>query len=58
MTVYGRNQALLKEPGQNVLAGETIGLVGNSGGQASTGLYFELRHKGKALNPSQWLKRS
>ncbi|GBL03793.1 murein hydrolase activator EnvC [Glaciecola sp. KUL10] len=57
MTVYGRNQALLKEPGQTVLAGETIGLVGNSGGQASTGLYFELRHKGKALNPSQWLRR-
>lgn len=57
MTVYGRNQALLKEPGQTVLAGETIGLVGNSGGQVSTGLYFELRHKGKALNPSQWLRR-
>ena len=57
MTVYGRNQALLKQPGQNVFAGETIGLVGNSGGQASTGLYFELRHKGKALNPSQWLGR-
>ncbi|MFQ3205951.1 MAG: septal ring factor EnvC (AmiA/AmiB activator) [Glaciecola sp.] len=56
MTVYGRNQALLKQPGDPVLQGETIGLVGSSGGQASPGLYFEIRHKGKALNPKSWLK--
>lgn len=56
MTVYGRNQALLKQPGDPVLQGETIGLVGSSGGQSSPGLYFEIRHKGKALNPQGWLK--
>lgn len=56
MTVYGRNQALLKQPGDSVLKGETIGLVGSSGGQMSSGLYFEIRHKGKALNPKRWLK--
>jgi len=56
MTVYGRNQALLKTAGEPVLQGETIGLVGSSGGQASPGLYFEIRHKGKALNPKSWLK--
>jgi len=56
MTVYGRNQALLKQPGDPVLQGETIGLVGSSGGQSSPGLYFEIRHKGKALNPKSWLK--
>ncbi|MFT6329636.1 MAG: septal ring factor EnvC (AmiA/AmiB activator) [Bermanella sp.] len=56
MTVYGRNQALLKQPGDSVLQGETIGLVGSSGGQMSSGLYFEIRHKGKALNPKSWLK--
>lgn len=56
MTVYGRNQALLKQPGDPVLQGETIGLVGSSGGQSSPGLYFEIRHKGKALNPKNWLK--
>ena len=56
MTVYGRNQALLTQPGDPVLEGETIGLVGSSGGQASPGLYFEIRHKGKALNPKSWLK--
>ncbi|MBT1449813.1 peptidoglycan DD-metalloendopeptidase family protein [Glaciecola sp. XM2] len=57
MSVYGRNQALLRNVGDNVVAGDTISLVGNSGGQAEPGLYFEIRHKGKALNPSLWLKR-
>ncbi len=57
MSVYGRNQAVLKNVGDAVLAGDTISLVGTSGGQARASLYFELRHKGKALNPSKWLKR-
>jgi septal ring factor EnvC (AmiA/AmiB activator) len=56
MSVYGRNQALLKNVGDMVKAGDTISLVGNSGGQELPGLYFEIRHKGKALNPSKWLK--
>lgn len=57
MSVYGRNQALLRKVGDTVMVGDTISLVGNSGGQAQPGLYFEIRHKGKALNPSQWLSR-
>lgn len=57
MSLYGHNQALLKQVGDTVQAGETIALVGQSGGQASPNLYFEIRHKGKALNPSRWLKR-
>jgi septal ring factor EnvC (AmiA/AmiB activator) len=57
MSVYGRNQALLKNVGDMVQAGDTISLVGTSGGQERAGLYFEIRHKGKALNPSNWLVR-
>lgn len=57
MSVYGRNQALLKNVGDIVQAGETISLVGTSGGQERAGLYFEIRLKGKALNPSTWLAR-
>lgn len=56
MSLYGHNQALLKDAGETVEAGETIALVGQSGGQASPNLYFEIRHKGKAINPSVWLK--
>lgn len=58
MTVYGRNQALLKNVGDIVLAGESISLAGTSGGQIRASLYFEIRHKGKALNPSSWLMRT
>lgn len=58
MSVYGHNQALLKSVGDYVGSGESISLVGASGGQGNSGLYFELRHKGKALNPSKWLRRS
>lgn len=55
MSVYGHNQALLKQAGDAVADGETIALVGQSGGQSYPNLYFEIRHKGKALNPSSWL---
>ncbi len=55
MSVYGHNQALLKQAGDDVRQGERIALVGRSGGQEYPNLYFEIRHKGKALNPSAWL---
>ena len=55
MSVYGHNQALLKQVGDDVRQGERIALVGRSGGQEYPNLYFEIRHKGKALNPSTWL---
>lgn len=55
MSLYGHNQALLKQAGDVVESGETISLVGQSGGQQNSGLYFELRHKGQAINPSNWL---
>ena len=55
MSLYGHTQALLKQVGDVVEGGETIALVGQSGGQQNAGLYFELRHKGAAINPSNWL---
>jgi murein hydrolase activator len=56
MSLYGHNQALLKQAGDNVDAGETIALLGQSGGQNYPNLYFEIRHKGQPVNPSSWLK--
>ena len=56
MSLYGHNQALLRQAGDTVEAGEAIALVGQSGGQSNPNLYFEIRHKGKPVNPSQWLK--
>ena len=57
MSLYGHNQALLTQVGDSVDAGQTIALVGQSGGQSSPNLYFEIRHKGLAINPSEWIRR-
>lgn len=56
MSLYGHNQSLLREPGEQVAAGEPVALVGRSGGQASSGVYFEIRDKGEAINPLAWLQ--
>lgn len=56
MSLYGHNQALLRQAGDMVASGESIALVGQSGGQESPNLYFEIRHKGIPVNPSHWLK--
>ncbi len=57
MSFYGYNQALLRNVGDTVKAGDPIALVGNSGGQDASALYFEIRRKGNATNPSPWLTR-
>ena len=56
MSLYAHNQTLLKSVGDRVETGEPIALVGQSGGQEQSGLYFEIRHRGKALNPKLWCK--
>jgi septal ring factor EnvC (AmiA/AmiB activator) len=56
MSLYGHNQDLLKEVGEWVDPGEVIAHVGDSGGQAAAGLYFEIRKNGKPVNPSQWIR--
>ncbi|SNY57380.1 Septal ring factor EnvC, activator of murein hydrolases AmiA and AmiB [Arsukibacterium tuosuense] len=58
MSLYGHNQNILKQPGEQIIAGETIALVGMSGGQANAGLYFEIREKGDAVNPLAWLSKN
>lgn len=57
MSLYAHNQVLLKKAGELVTAGESIARVGNSGGQANDGLYFEIRHQGKPIDPGTWLAK-
>jgi len=54
MSLYGQNQALYKEVGEWVDTGEVVATLGASGGQTKAGLYFELRHKGRPINPLGW----
>lgn len=56
MTLYGYNQALYKETGDWVEEGEDIATVGRSGGQQKSGLYFEVRVRGRPSNPSKWCR--
>lgn len=57
LTLYAHNEWVLKNEGEVVLAGEPLALSGQSGGQLSPGLYFEIRRKGNPENPASWLKR-
>jgi len=57
LTVYGNNEALFKSTGERVLGGEVIASVGDSGGNPESGLYFEIRHQGRPLDPMQWIRR-
>lgn len=54
MSLYGNNQALLRKMGDNVKSGDTIASVGNSGGNETAGLYYELRKQSKPFDPMSW----
>ena len=55
MTLYAHNQSLFKHKGQHVHQNEQIANVGHSGGIKQNGLYFEIRLRGKAISPLDWL---
>ncbi len=57
MSLYGNNEALLHRVGARVHAGEVVAQAGDTGNLGQTGLYFELRHQGRAFDPLTWLKR-
>ncbi len=55
MTLYAHNQSLFRQKGEFVAQGEKIATVGHTGGLRKNGLYFEIRHGGKTISPSEWL---
>jgi len=55
MTIYGNNQSVLKHAGDAVKSGDVIASTGNSGGNEQSGLYFEMRHQGRAFDPLSWV---
>jgi len=56
VSMYKHNSVLLKRDGDYVQAGEPIAIIGETG-ELTTGphLHFELWHKGKPVNPSDWI---
>ena len=57
MSLYAQSDVLYKQVGDQVAAGETSATAGRSGGQTSSGVYFEIRSNGAAINPLVWLSR-
>ncbi len=57
MTLYGHADRLTKRPGDMVESGEVIAHAGQSGGTRTTGLYFEVRQRGKSTDPLRWMAR-
>jgi septal ring factor EnvC (AmiA/AmiB activator) len=57
MSLYGNNETLYGRVGDEIQAGAAIATVGNSGGNADSGLYFELRHQGRPLDPLSWVAK-
>ena len=54
MSLYGHSESLFKQAGDWVQAGEVIATAGDSGGQQQSGVYFEIRSRGKPVDPERW----
>lgn len=55
MTLYAHLQRFEVNLGQRLKRGDTLGHVGNTGGQPRPGLYFEVRKQGNPINPQRWI---
>ncbi len=56
-SLYGNLSEIFSHVGDIIKGNQVIGKVGTSGMLNAPGLYFEIRYKGKPLDPTQWLKR-
>ena len=52
----GHLDELAVAAGDAVGAGHRIGTVGETGSLAGPRLYFEIRHRGEAVDPVDWLR--
>ncbi|MDX8412066.1 MAG: peptidoglycan DD-metalloendopeptidase family protein [Mariprofundaceae bacterium] len=57
MSVYAHNDALFKQVGDWVDDREILADAGSTGWVESVRLYFELRDKGRTVNPKRWCRK-
>ena len=55
ITVYGHLSRALARLEENVSQGQTIGYVGSTGAATGSHLHFEVRHRGKSVDPLDFL---
>jgi len=56
-TLYGYLSKIFSKNGAIIKENQIIGEAGESTALGTSGLYFEIRYKGKPLDPQQWLKK-
>jgi len=56
-TIYAHLAKISISEGQTVAEGQTIGTLGDSGTWKGPNLYFEIRQRGEAVDPLDWLER-
>ena len=56
-SLYAHLSQFTVKVGERVNSGQVVGIVGETGSLKGPYLYFELRHKGKPLDPMKWLKK-
>ncbi len=55
-SIYANCNSIFVEVGDDVEAGENIGVVGESGGATTPSLYFEVLENGEPIDPIKWLE--
>lgn len=57
VTRYAHNHENLVRPGDQVQPGQTIALMGSTGRATGPNLHFEVRHRGRAVDPVKFIRR-
>ena len=57
-SLYGHLDEIISSAGKTVRSGQIIGRSGDSGSVNGEALYFEMRYKGKPIEPTAWLSLS
>lgn len=55
-SLYGHLDEIITKVSRTVRSGQIIGRSGDTGSLVGETLYFELRHKGKPIEPTRWFK--
>ena len=55
-TLYGHLDEVVATVGKRVRSGQIIGRTGDTGSLVGEALYFEIRHKGKPVEPTTWFQ--
>jgi septal ring factor EnvC (AmiA/AmiB activator) len=56
LSVYAHNENLFKAKDARVATGEKIATVGDTGGQKRPGLFFQIWHNSKPVDPRPWFR--